>query len=86
MHTTTARLAEFARWALENGSWRGHDLEGYDVERKALALGLIRETRYDPGVHGEAEIDANAGDPWFVLADAFIALAQRQRSKVARRD
>jgi hypothetical protein len=74
MTTTLEKLAEFARWALEDGSWVGHDLDGSDVERKALALGLIKEVKYDPGIHGESEIDIEPGDPWFVLSDDVTAV------------
>lgn len=44
------------------------------MERKALALGLIRETKYDPDLHGESEIEIEPGDPYFVLSDDVLAV------------
>jgi hypothetical protein len=73
--SVTEKLAEFARWALEDGSWQGRDLEGSDVQRKALALGIIKEVKYDPEVHGVSEFDeVKPGDPWFVLSGEVEAV------------
>jgi hypothetical protein len=72
--TVTEKLAEFVRWAVEDNCWHGYDLEGGDVEKKALALGLIKEVEYDPNIHGEAEIEVEPGDPWFVLNDDVVAV------------
>lgn len=34
-------LREFAKWVLQEGPFEGHDLDGCDVQEKAVALGLI---------------------------------------------
>lgn len=60
-------LAEFARWALRDGSFSGHDLDGGSVQDKAEALGLIVKTKYDPAIHGDCDC-CEAGDDWFVFA------------------
>lgn len=68
-----AALKEFFRWAMQNGPWGGNDLDGADVQERALKLGLIVREPYDPEKHGEpgAAFDyceINPGDEWFVLA------------------
>lgn len=54
---TTAKLAEFARWVLENGSFAGCDIDGADAQEKAAALGLIEPDQTRPD--------------WWVYTDAF---------------
>jgi hypothetical protein len=66
-----APLVEFLEWAMNNGPWSGDDLDGADVQNKAIELGLIVETKYDPQIHGrngKSEY-AEPGDQWFVFAD-----------------
>lgn len=67
-------IAEFARWAVESGCWEGCAIDGGDIQDKALELGIIVETKYDPDKHGRqylAEIDD--GDTWYVFSDDFFA-------------
>ena len=67
-------LAEFARWVLETSTFDGSDLDGGDVQDKALECGVIVETNYDPAIHGETAIcEVKPGDPWFVFSDEFKA-------------
>lgn len=68
--TTEERLKEFFRWAM-NYAWGG-DIDGADVQDRALKLGLIERTEYDPAKHGplpeEFEGLVDPGDEWFVLS------------------
>lgn len=59
----------FVRWCLEEGAFEGHDLDGCEIQEMALKCGIIKETRYDPAVHGESNCDAQPGDSWFVLVE-----------------
>lgn len=52
----TEPLAEFFRWAMENGPFDGCELDGGDVQEKAAALGLIEP--------------AKAQDDWWVYTEA----------------
>jgi hypothetical protein len=65
----TQRLALFTSWALGEGSWQGYDIGGDRIQDKALELGLLTETTYNPAIHGESEFDAEEGDQWFVFSD-----------------
>jgi hypothetical protein len=48
----------------------GHDLDGGDIQEIAASLGLLRETVFNSEVHtDELGVDAQDGDPWFVLSD-----------------
>jgi hypothetical protein len=67
-------LAEFARWAVENGCWGGCDLDGADVQDKAIECGVIVQVPYDPKKHGRSELDP--GEPWYVFSDVFYAAMQ----------
>lgn len=60
----------FARWAVQEGPWDGKDLDGYDVQCKAIEFGVIKEVAFDPDVHGaDDEYDTQPGDPWYVFAE-----------------
>ena len=64
-------LAEFARWCVEEGPFQGCDLDGGSVQEMATKFGILREEPYDPARHGENEVDAEPGDPWWVFSDEF---------------
>jgi hypothetical protein len=65
-------IAEFARWVIESSAFSGCDLDGGDVQQKAIECGLLVETTYDPSVHGTATMyDAEPGDPWCAFSDSF---------------
>jgi hypothetical protein len=53
------------------GAWSdGCDLDGFDIQEIAASLGLLRETVFNSEVHtDELGVDAQDGDPWFVLSD-----------------
>lgn len=53
---STTALAEFFRWAMENGPFNGCDLDGGGVQDKAASLGLIEP--------------AKDRDDWWVYTDA----------------
>jgi hypothetical protein len=75
-HETARALAEFLKWALEDGAWQGLDLDGGDIEIKAGDLGLLIVVPYDPAVHGDGgfEFDIEPGDDWYELKDEVKAL------------
>jgi hypothetical protein len=76
MHELTANLAKFAQWALTEGAWHGHDLDGGDVQEKAVELGLVVQVPYDPEIHGESEFEIEPGDSWFLFSkDMTLVLA-----------
>lgn len=66
-----SKLFQFLRWAMTTGPWIGSDLDGAAVQDKALELGLIVETKYDPDVHGGGENSeyTEPGDIWYVFAE-----------------
>jgi hypothetical protein len=64
-------LAEFAKWAIRSGPWDGSDLDGGDIQDKAVECGILVETKYDPEKHGPSETDQEPGDPWYVFSDEF---------------
>ena len=71
-------LAEFIAWAIREGSWQGCNLDGGDVQDKAVEMGILVETKYNPRIHGENDCDAEPGCPWFVFSPAFkTALARK---------
>lgn len=72
-------MAQFVKWAMQEGPWSGNELDGADVQDKARKLGLLVKTQYDPEVHGESEFDIEPGDDWFVLAPEITALAPADR-------
>jgi hypothetical protein len=59
----------FVKWVMTEGPWSGCDLDGGDVQEAAVKFGVAKEVKYDPKVHGPNDCDADAGDPWFVLAE-----------------
>lgn len=64
-----ASLIAFARWALCASSFLGADLCGGAVQDKALALGLLKEERFDPARHASVAMeDFEPGDRIFVFA------------------
>ena len=68
------KMGEFVRWCVQEGPWEGNDLDGADVQRKAVECGLLTETKYDPALHGEADEWVEAGDAWYVFCDELKAL------------
>jgi hypothetical protein len=40
-----AALIEFARWAISESSFQGGDLDGGDIQDRAVALGLLKEVQ-----------------------------------------
>lgn len=62
----------FTRWAISEGPWQGGNLEGGEIQQKAVELGLITKTEFDPTIHGESDV-AEPGDPWFVFSPLLSA-------------
>ena len=60
---------KFALWAVEHGSWMGCDLDGGDIQEKAIECGIIKMVEYDPAIHGLNEFDLEKGAPWCELVD-----------------
>ena len=71
------QLAEFVRWAIEDGPFEGCHLDGGDVQEKAVKFGILERTKYDPAVHGESDCGADPGDEWFVFSEAFKAVLRQ---------
>ncbi len=65
------RLAAFAKEVIRAG-WNAWVDEKF-IHRSSLAHGLVCETTYDPVLHGPNDVDAEAGDPWFVFDGPLIA-------------
>lgn len=65
-------LAKFVKWAIEESSFDGCDLDGGMLQDKAVEEGILIETAYDPAKHGPAD-GADEGDRWFVFSDEFKA-------------
>ena len=77
----TKKLAEFAAWAVLEGAWTGSDLEGGEIQDKAVKLGLIVKVSYDPEVHGESEFDFMPGDDWYVWSEEMKSLLEHATEK-----
>ena len=76
----TQSAAKFVMWALLEGSWQGLDINGGEAQDKAVELGLIVPTLYDPKKHGESA-NCRPGDHWFVPSEALLsALSQASRA------
>jgi hypothetical protein len=65
--------AQFVMWALLNGSWQGNDIDGGAAQDKAIELGLIVETTYDPAIHGDGG-HCEPGDAWYAPSEKLIAM------------
>lgn len=61
------RLRAFVRWAVTDGPFNGCNLDGGDVQEKAVHFGILRKVEYDPEQHGQNDCGAEPGDPWFVF-------------------
>lgn len=71
--------AQFVMWALSEGSWQGCDIDGGAAQDKAVQLGLIVETTYDPAIHGENDGGTEPGNSWFVPSEMLLSqLSQTQ--------
>ncbi len=60
----------FAKWAIRQGVLEYSGLDGFDIEKMALKCGLVKETEYDPDVHGDNDFDVQPGDRWLVFVEA----------------
>jgi hypothetical protein len=78
-----ARLAEFARWVIQQG-WRYCEVQDADIHEKAVELGLVVPVPYDPAKHGPSEFDLPPGDDLYVFAPMLsTAVAQIERETPA---
>jgi len=64
------QLARFARWAIQESAFSGHELDGGEVQEQALACMLIVRTVYAPARHGPSDV-AKPGDEWFEFAEVL---------------
>lgn len=64
----TDAVIEFAKWVIQESVFDGCDLDGVTVQEKALELGLLTKTSYDPEKHGENEYAEPGGD-WYVFSN-----------------
>lgn len=78
-------MAQFVRWAMQEGPWDGCDLDGASIQDKAEELGLIVKTQYDPEKHGlAADWMFSPGDDWFTLAPEIAALITPAHQQVTK--
>lgn len=64
-----AQLVEFARWVIRESAFAGCDLQGDEVQEKAVALGLLREEAYEPEKHQATTcFEGDPGDPIMLFA------------------
>lgn len=70
-------LSEFTKWAIENSAFEGCDLNGADVQDKAVACGILEKTKYDPKKHGSSIDCCEPGDDWYVFTKEFCAAARK---------
>lgn len=70
---TLETLAAFAKWVIRESCFSGCDLDGASVEDKAVALGLLIKTRYEPALHGPNDLDMEVGADWYILDPALAA-------------
>ena len=77
----TKKLAAFAQWALHDGVWVGFDLDGSDIQDKAVELGLLVAVPYNPEVHGPNDFDAESGDDWLIWSDEMKSLLERAKQE-----
>jgi hypothetical protein len=75
-------LVEFAKWVMSEGPWMANELDPGDVQSKAIELGVIVATKYDPEIHGESELSeyVEPGDIWYVVNPALEALSRQPAS------
>ncbi len=62
----------FAKWVIARSVWQATDLAWDDVWDQAIALGLLRETTFNPSIHGRDKMDefgVDEGDPWYELTE-----------------
>lgn len=64
--------AQFVMWAMLEGSWQGCNIDGGAAQDKAVALGLIVQTLYDPEKHGH-DAHCEPGETWFVPSETLLA-------------
>ena len=67
------KLAKFIAWTIRENSWLGGTLDGGEVQDKAVEMGILVKTKYDPKIHGGTDWGAVQGCPWFVFSDEFNA-------------
>jgi hypothetical protein len=73
-------LAEFAKWVIENSVFEGIDLTGWEIEDKAVELGLLIEEKYDPELHGPNNCDSEPGYPWLVFSPILSPKGRNRNS------
>ncbi len=59
----------FAKWAIRRGVLEYGGLDGFDIQEMALKCGLVKETKYDPDMHGDNDFDVQPGDQWLVFVE-----------------
>jgi hypothetical protein len=64
-------LAQFAADIIRRHAW-GNDVDGGDVQEKAVQYGILRQVEFDPTIHEDAEgYGLEKGDPWFEFTPEF---------------
>lgn len=65
------QLANFVKWVIHDGCFDGCDLDGGDIQDRAIKAGILVEEKYDPNKHGPNEYDIAPGEEFYVLSDEF---------------
>ena len=65
--------AQFVMWALMEGSFQGCGIDGGAAQDKAVELGLLKQTLYNPAKHGPSDC-CSPGDIWFVPSAALLSI------------
>jgi len=69
------QLVKFAVWCLKEGPFdeARSELDSIDMLKKAMELGIVEKTKYDPTIHGESD-GADPGDDWYVPVFDVVSL------------
>lgn len=72
------KIAQFIKMIVEDGPFKGCDLDGGWVQELAEKLGIIKIEQFDRFVHGDPEYGQEDGDPWLVFTPGFKAALAKE--------
>lgn len=64
---TSPDYKSFAVWCVQT-AFEACDLDGVDIQDKAVEFGIIKKVPYDPEIHGDSDY-VEIGDEWFVFVE-----------------
>ncbi|MCC2615984.1 hypothetical protein LJ739_06995 [Aestuariibacter halophilus] len=59
----------------------GCDYNALDIQEACEEAGIIVLTKYDPSTHGDNDVDAEKGDPWYEYSMWFARLSNQLRQQ-----